>query len=93
MSDATTEPKAKPPSLIEAIDFTNLVIKEQIKLILYAVERLASGIYTLDDTSYEPVIHGLGGLDHYIDELQAKLDEINKADRAAVLRTLIQSAA
>jgi hypothetical protein len=27
MSDATTEPKAKPRSLIEAIDFTKLVIK------------------------------------------------------------------
>ena len=58
------------------------MIKEQIKLVLYAVERLASGIYTLDDTSYEPVIHGLGGLDRYIDELQAKLDAINEADRA-----------
>jgi hypothetical protein len=46
------------------------------------VERLASGIYTLDDTSYEPAISGLGGLDHYIDELQEKLDAINKANRA-----------
>ena len=84
MSDAATEPKAKPPSLIDVIDFTNLVIKEQIKLILYAVERLASGIYTLGDDSFEPVIHGLSGLDHYIDELQAKLDAFNEADRAAV---------
>ena len=50
MSDAT-EPKVKPPSLLDAIDFTSLVIKEQIKLVLYAVELLASGIYTLDDTS------------------------------------------
>ena len=84
MSDAATKSKAEPPSLIDVIDFTNLVIKEQIKLILYAVACLASGIYTLDDTSYEPVIHGLGGLDHYIDELEAKLDAINKANRAAV---------
>ena len=82
MSEPLPNPRPSHIQLNDAIDFTNLVIKEQIKLVLYAVERLASGIYTLDDTSYEPVIHGLGGLDRYIDELQAKLDAINEADRA-----------
>jgi hypothetical protein len=54
MSAATTEPKVEPPSLIDAIDFTNLVIKGQIKLIFYAVERHASGVYVIEDDSFEP---------------------------------------
>jgi hypothetical protein len=78
----TATTNVEPPSLIDAMDYINLVIKEQIKLVLYAVERLATGIYTLKDDSYEPVIHGLGGLDHYIDELQEKLDKIHEANRA-----------
>jgi hypothetical protein len=39
MSDAATEPKVKPPSLVETIDFTNQ-IEDQIKLVLYAVQGL-----------------------------------------------------
>jgi hypothetical protein len=88
MSDATTtEPKVEPPSLVDAIDFT-----DQIKLVLYAVQGLASdsGMFVLNSDSFWPVIHGVNGLSQYLVDLQEKLDEVHEATRTVPLPLELQ---
>jgi hypothetical protein len=80
MRPAATEAKAEPPSLIDAIDFTN-VLEAQIKLVLHAVERHASGYYTPEDDSFEVVLHGLEGVSQYLKDLQEELNEVHDATR------------
>ena len=92
MSDATiAEPKVKPPSLVDAMDFTNQ-IEDQIKLVLYAVQGLASdsGMFVLNSDSFWPVIHGVNGLSQYLVDLQEKLDEVHEATRTVPLPLELQ---
>lgn len=80
MSDATTtEPKVEPPSLVDAMDFTSK-IDDQIKLVLYAVQGLASdsGMFVLNSDSFWPVIHGVNELSCYLEDLREKLNKVHK---------------